>query len=325
MSIPAPAISGPAAHEQARAEAIGERAEPRRQREHDQALGQQRQPDSQRRVAGYLLQIEDEEEEQRRQAAVERQRLDVPDREVSALEQVQPQHRVARARFVEEERGEQEHAADQRAAHRQASTSRAAAARSARTPFRRDPARTARRRRHPPCAGGGGAASTGPPLAISHRQRDHQRQIDDEDPAPRGDVQDHSGDERAERPGDRSPCRPRPDRGPRSRSGKVATITASELGVSSAPAIPCNARNATSNADRWRDRAQQRRGAEAAHAEREHPPLPEDVAQRAAEQDQRAERQQVRVADPLLTGQPPAEAASLSAKPTPEASGVSCP
>ena len=56
------------AHEQARTEAIGERAEPRGQREHDQALGQQRQPGLERRVAGHLLQVQDEEEEQRRQA-----------------------------------------------------------------------------------------------------------------------------------------------------------------------------------------------------------------------------------------------------------------
>ena len=51
------------------------------------------------------------------------------------------------------------------------------------------------------------------------------------------------------------------------------------------------------------------RSTEAGHPDREHSPLPEDVAQRAAEQDQRTERQQVRVADPLLTGQASAEAA----------------
>jgi hypothetical protein len=38
-----------------------------------------------------------------------------------------------------------------------------------------------------------------------------------------------------------------PIAGPRSRSGKVATITASELGVRSAPAIPWSARNAISS------------------------------------------------------------------------------
>jgi hypothetical protein len=38
-----------------------------------------------------------------------------------------------------------------------------------------------------------------------------------------------------------------PIAGPRSRSGNVLTITASELGVSSAPATPCSARNATNS------------------------------------------------------------------------------
>jgi hypothetical protein len=42
-------------------------------------------------------QVQDEEKEQRRKASVERQRLHVSDREVSPLEQVEPQHRVARA------------------------------------------------------------------------------------------------------------------------------------------------------------------------------------------------------------------------------------
>jgi hypothetical protein len=57
MSIPAPAISGPPPNEQARTESVGERAEPRGQREHDEALGEQREARLERRVAGDLLQV----------------------------------------------------------------------------------------------------------------------------------------------------------------------------------------------------------------------------------------------------------------------------
>ena len=77
---------------------------------------------------------------------------------------------------------------------------------------------------------------------------------------------------------------------PRSSGGKVDTITASAAGVSSAPATPCSARARHQHLDRRRERAQQRGGAEAEHAEREHAPLAEDVAERAADQQQRAER-----------------------------------
>ena len=47
--------------------------------------------------------------------------------------------------------------------------------------------------------------------------------------------------------------------------------------------------------------------AEAADADREHAPLAEEVAERAADQDQRAEREQVGVRDPLLPGEAAAQ------------------
>jgi hypothetical protein len=59
--------------------------------------------------------------------------------------------------------------------------------------------------------------------------------------------------------------------------------------------------------DRRRERAQQRGQPEASHAEREHAPLAVDVRERARHEDQRRERQQVRVGDPLLAGEPAAE------------------
>ena len=95
---------------------------------------------------------------------------------------------------------------------------------------------------------------------------------------------------------------------PRSDSGKVAAITASELGVSSAPATPARPRRGQQS-DRRRGGAEQRGESEACDADGEDATLAEDVAQRAAHEDQRAERQQVCAADPLLSRQAAAEAA----------------
>ena len=59
--------------------------------------------------------------------------------------------------------------------------------------------------------------------------------------------------------------------------------------------------------DRGRHRAQDRGHPEADQPGREHPPLAQDVAQRAADQDQRGQRDQVGVGRPLLTGEAAAE------------------
>ena len=69
---------------------------------------------------------------------------------------------------------------------------------------------------------------------------------------------------------------------PRTFAGNAATMIASELGVSSAPAAPCSARAAISVPLRRRDRAEQRQHAERGDPEHEHAPLAVDVAERAA-------------------------------------------
>ena len=96
---------------------------------------------------------------------------------------------------------------------------------------------------------------------------------------------------------------------PRSSPLNVDVIVASAAGVSSAPATPCSARATISDVPVPGQRAQERRRAERDHADQEHAPLAEQVAERAADEDQRPERQQVRVHDPLLEGEPAAEVA----------------
>ena len=115
------------------------------------------------------------------------------------------------ARLVDQERGEQEHAADQRAAHRRVRPAqpRLLDQREHRTA---ETQHAQHRTDHVnPALRGVAGRLQGPPWD-QPQARDHQRHVDHEDPPPRRDVQDHSGDERAERPGDRSPCRPGADR-----------------------------------------------------------------------------------------------------------------
>ena len=84
-------------------------------------------------------------------------------------------------------------------------------------------------------------------------------------------------------------------------------ITASALGVSSAPNTPCSARPAISTSIVGASAQSIETDAEPADADREHAPLAVEVAERARDEDQRAERQQVRVRHPLLAGEPAAE------------------
>jgi hypothetical protein len=88
----------------------------------------------------------------------------------------------------------------------------------------------------------------------------------------------------------------------------VATITASELGVSSAPGYALQCTKCDQHADRRRQRAKQRGRAETTHPERKNSALTEDISKRSTEQDQRTERQQVGVGDPLLACEAAAEA-----------------
>jgi type IV secretory pathway VirB10-like protein len=83
-------------------------------------------------------------------------------------------------------------------------------------------------------------------------------------------------------------------------------MIANEFGVSSAPATP----ERSSRDQRFVGRSHgtgQRQNAKGTDTEREHAPPAVDVAERPADQNQRAERQQIRVRDPLLRLQAAAE------------------
>ena len=94
---------------------------------------------------------------------------------------------------------------------------------------------------------------------------------------------------------------------PRSAGGKVATMIASAAGVSSAPKTPCSARATTSTSMVGAIAHSAETAPKPADADAEDALLAVEVAQRAADQDQRGEEQQVGVDHPLLAGQPAAE------------------
>ena len=102
---------------------------------------------------------------------------------------------------------------------------------------------------------------------------------------------------------------------PRSRCENAPTMIASELGVTRAPAAPWSARAAI-NVSIVGATARDERGPERRNADREHTTFAVDVSERSTDQDQRRERQEVRVRHPLLAGEAASEIASIAGSAT---------
>ena len=84
-------------------------------------------------------------------------------------------------------------------------------------------------------------------------------------------------------------------------------MIASDDGVNSAAAAPWNARATINVSIVGADRAGDREDAEAGETDREDAPLSVDVAQRAADEDEGAEREKIGIGDPLLGRQTTAQ------------------
>ena len=134
------------AHEPARAVPVGERTGPLGEQEHDDRRRHRRQARLERVVAAHLLEEEHQEEEDDRQAAVHREGLEVPHREVAPPEQAQREHRMGGARLVGDEGDQQHHARRRAGSTRPAPPTPTAAGGSARAPARPARARRARPR-----------------------------------------------------------------------------------------------------------------------------------------------------------------------------------
>ena len=277
----------PEAHERARADAVGQRAEATRQQEHHDRAGHRGQPRLDRLVARDLLQVEDEQEEHDAEARVHRERQQVADREVAPPEQVQVEHRMRRVRLPEHERAEQRDADEPRAADE-----RIAPAPQRLLDERQDRTRQPERAEHR-------ADDVDPRARLRRAVRPRSGSPA---PASRGRTgtliakiarHDATSTSRPPTSGPMTNAIPlhavqEPIAAPRSSRGNAATMSASDPGVSSAPNAPCSARPRTSTLDRRRDRADDRHRAEPADPDHEDAPLAEQVAQRPADEDERA-------------------------------------
>ncbi len=141
-------------------------------------------------------------------------------------------------------------------------------------------------------------------MGPSHRHHgDAERQVEQEDPAPRGGVDEPAAEERTDGGGDTAEAGPRADR--------PAALAGFERGLEDRQAARREQRRADSLDDPGGDQRVHVRGdrtgdrgrGEHSGADEEDPPPPVPVAQGAAEEDQRGERQRVAVDDPLQVGE----------------------
>ena len=138
---------------------------------------------------------------------------------------------------------------------------------------------------------------------------DHERDVQREDPPPRERVDDPTSCQWPDDRRDPAPGGPRPDRG--------TTLLRAERRDDDREGRRRQQRRRRALArprcdqdlDRRRERAGHGEDAEARESQREDPPLTVDVAERAADQDQRAQGEQIGVRDPLLRGETTAEVA----------------
>jgi hypothetical protein len=141
----------------------------------------------------------------------------------------------------------------------------------------------------------------------AHRDK---RQVDDKDPAPAGQAEDDAADQRADHGGDAPERRPTADR--------LAALLGREIGVdnSQRPGRDQGAENALHDPECNQpggvrgQRAAEGNDAEAGQPGQVYPFAAEDIPERAAEQYQGRQRQQVAVDDPLQVGKGDVQAAA---------------
>ena len=157
-------------------------------------------------------------------------------------------------------------------------------------------------------------AEVGSPWLLHSPESQHEdergerdRDVDDKDHAPARGIDEPASESRADHEGDPAPGRPLPDRRAPSRTGERRREHG-ERGVSQEGAgDPLDAAEDDQRGRVRRRRAQDRGDREERDPDPEDTQLAEDVAERAADEDEGPEREQVGVDDPLLRGEPAAE------------------
>ena len=260
-------------------------------------IGSSEAPASERAVAQVLLEVHDEQERRRAHGRVHEEGDEVGARELAAGEDGQRHHRLRAPPLGDEEGdagddgqhgGQRGQAGEPRGGRLDQGVDRAGQGE-----------RQADGAGHVDAAGRALVAGLGHVAQRDGDARGREREVDDEDQAPRHGVDQPAADERTERGDDRAQARPRPDG-----SGPVA---GPERGRDhgQAPRHQQGRRRALQQAGddeevgRRRRRAQRRRHGEPREADDEHPPAAVEVAEGTAEDEQGAEGQQVGRQDPL--------------------------
>ena len=198
--------------ERARPVAVRQPAHARRQQEHHHGGDEPGDARLERAPARHLLQVDGDEEPEQADPAVHDERLRVGHGEVAVAKQLERQHRHPGVRLVPDEGGEEHEAGQQRAPH---AGVRPPQHRLLDQP-ERDPGQPERGERRRPVQSmrtfGIPWARPGHGHARQHQGDDDQRHVDDEDPAPRGRVDELAADDRPGEDPDAAPRRPGPDR-----------------------------------------------------------------------------------------------------------------
>jgi hypothetical protein len=281
---------------------VRERAEAARQQEHDQRDRDEGQARGHGRIAGDLLEVDGDEERRRAEPGVDEQRRDVADREVARAEEAERQHRVGRAALVANEGDEQRGAAQAGHVHdrvpeamRRLLDQREHGPGEAEPDEQRAEGVDALRGRH--------ADGLGHRRAQERERREDERHVDGEDPAPRREVDQQAAPERPDHRRDPGPRRPRPDRRAALLGRERRADDGQRGGDEQRARDPLQRARRHQQLRGRRERAQHRGDAEPRQPDGEDQPPAEQVAERAADQQQRAERQEVGLDDPLLRGE----------------------
>ncbi len=247
------------------------------------------------------------EEEEDREPAVHAERLRVSDREVAACEQLELQHRLCGMALAPEEGRERDDASCER------NDDRGAAPAVPRLLDQREHEAGQPDGAQPGAGRVDSAAAQ--PLGSRYRGEDQrqggedERHVEREDPAPGDLVDDPAARERPDDRRDPTPSGPGTDRG--------AALLRREGGDDDRQRARSDERagralqraSGDQHVDRRGSRTQQGEQAERGDARREDATLAVDVAERAADQDQRPQREQIGVRHPLLRREAAAEVA----------------
>ena len=121
------------------------------------------------------------------------------------------------------------------------------------------------------------------------QRHQHDREVEEEHPAPRGAVHQLAADQRAEHVADPAPRRPRADRRAALGLREDGHDDGERGGREQRAEHALQRAGEDEQLDRRRDRAQQRGDAEPGDARREHAPLAVQIGERAGDEDQRRE------------------------------------